>query len=389
MGLRHWLMLAAVAAVAWVGQAMPAAAQLAAKPAVVKPLPQWAEIAQRCAESARKPVSERASRIAETAKDEFYYFGGHRIDGNGRLFSFGVIESEQEENEENIETYRLGHLGWWQVLRYWRVLAEAKVPIDAAREHLRLRGFPEAATAPEDKDIAKPSRLGIARALEAIDKLPESLKLSRTEKDIIKQALIRAAINDVAWSAAFVSAVMRQAGLADKEFEFSEAHNIYVGQAFQVALGEAAGLQAQGFYRACPTASTRPRPGDLVCYHRHNRQHGAKSAIEVRNMVLEDAIKKPVEDRIHKSHCDVVVHIDAKAARVYVVGGNIQQAVTVKKLVLDRRRGTLVEAQPDNCRLDGRWTFPPPTPGKAVAPHLSSGCSLNAKPWFVLLQARG
>jgi hypothetical protein len=219
--------------------------------------------------------------------------------------------------------------------------------------------------------------------------LPVSIELDRTEKDIIRQALIRAAINDVAWSAAFVSAVLRQAGLTDKEFEFSEAHNIYIGQAFQVALGEAAGERPEGFYRACPTSTTRPRPGDLVCYHRHTRQHGSKPAAEIRNMVLEDAVAKPAVDRIHKSHCDVVVHVDTKAARVYVVGGNVQQAVTVKKLVLDRRRGTLVEAQPDNCRLDGRWTFPPPTPGKAVAPQLSSDCSLNRKPWFVLLQARG
>jgi hypothetical protein len=367
----------------------PALAQRPAKQQAVTPLPQWAAIARQCTAMARKPPSETAVRIAETAKDEFYYFGGHRIDGNGRLFSFGVVESEQEENDENIETYRLGHLGWWHVLRYWRLLAEAKLPVDAAREHLRLRGIPGAAAAPDDKDVDKPSRLGIARALEAIDKIPQSLMLSAAEKDIIRQALIRAAINDVAWSAAFISAVMRQAGLSDKEFEFSEAHNIYIGQALQVALGETSGAQPAGFFRACPPANARPRPGDLVCYHRHTRQHGSKPAAEIRNMMLEDAIANPAVDRIHKSHCDVVVHVDAKAARVYVVGGNVQQAVTVKKLVLDRRHGTLVETQPDNCRLDGRWTLPPPTPGKAVAPQLSSECSLNRKPWFVLLQARG
>ena len=380
------------AAIVVAGLAAPHASALAQRPAkqqAVTPLPQWAEIARQCTATARKPPPEKALRIAETAKDEFYYFGGHRIDGNGRLFSFGVVESEQEENDENIERYRLGHLGWWHVLRYWRLLAEAKLPIDAAREHLRLRGIPGAAAAPDDKDIDKPSRLGIARALEAIEKVPQSLTLSAAEKDIIKQALIRAAINDVAWSAAFVSAVMRQAGLTDKEFEFSEAHNIYIDQALQVALGETTGAQPAGFYRACPPASARPRPGDLVCYHRHTRQHGSKPAAEIRNMMLDDAIAKPAVDRIHKSHCDVVVHVDAKAARVYVVGGNVQQAVTVKKLVLDRRRGTLVEAQPDNCRHDGRWTFPPPTPGKAVAPQLTSECSLNRKPWFIVLQARG
>jgi hypothetical protein len=381
--------LAAIVVATLVAPASSALAQRPAKQQAVTPLPEWATISRQCTTTARKPPSEKALRIAEIAKDEFYYFGGHRIDGNGRLFSFGVVESEQEENEENIETYRLGHLGWWHVLRYWRLLAEAKLPVDAAREHLRLRGIPGAAAAPDDKDIDKPSRLGIARALEAIDRIPQSLTLSAAEKDIIKQALIRAAINDVAWSAAFISAVMRQAGLTDKEFEFSEAHNIYIDQALQVVLGEAAGAQPAGFYRACPPGSTRPRPGDLVCYHRHTRQYASRQPVEIRNMMLADSIAKPAVDRIHKSHCDVVVHVDAKAARVYVVGGNVQQAVTVKKLVLDRRRGTLVEVQPGNCRLDGRWTFPPPTAGKPVAPQLSSECSLNRKPWFVLLQARG
>lgn len=385
---------AVIGATVWGATALAALAQAppGRTPALqkaAKPMPEWTPIARQCAATARKPPSEKSLRIADIARDEFYYFGGHRIDANGRLFSFGVIESEQEESEEKIETYRLGHLGWWHVLRYWRLLAEAKRPIDAAREHLRLRGFPDAAAEPDDKDIAKPVRLGIARALEAIDKLPASIMLNKAEKEIIKQALIRAAINDVAWSAAFVSAVLRQAGLGDKEFEFSEAHNIYIYKAFQIALGETTEAQPTGYYRACPPGSAPPRRGDLVCYHRHNKDHGGKRAAEIRDIVLRDVIDRPAVDTIHKSHCDIVAHVDRKAGRVYVVGGNVQQAVAVKKLVLDRRTGALAEIQPANCRVDGNWTFPPPAPGKAIAPHFSEECSLNRKPWFVLLQARG
>ena len=372
---------------------LPASGQTVARetataPPPAKSRPEWIPISKQCATTARAQPSAKALKIAETAKDEFYYFGGHRIDSNGRLFSFGVIESEQEESDENITTYRLGHLGWWHVLRYWRLLAEAKQPVDAARRFLRLRGFADASTQPDDMDIANPVRLGLEKALQAIDNINDSVKLSPLEKEIMKEALIRAAINDVAWSAAFISAVMRQSGMSETEFEFSEAHGTYIYKAFEISLAETAGTKTEGFYRACPLTSARPRLGDLVCYHRHNRQHGAKRAAEIRGMILDDLAGTAKSDSIYKSHCDVVAHVDMKAGRVYVVGGNVQQAVTVKKLALRRRDGTLAEIQPDGCKVDGRWTFPKADPAKPVAPHYSDECSLNRKHWFVLLQAR-
>ena len=106
-------------------------------------------------------------------------------------------------------------------------------------------------------------------------------------------------------------------------------------------------------------------------------------------MILDDLAVKPDKSSISKTHCDVVAHVDLKASRAYVVGGNVQQAVTVKKLVLRRRDGSLAEVQPDGCKIDGGWSFPKASPGKPVAPHYSEECSLNRKHWFVLLQARG
>ena len=39
------------------------------------------------------PLDELGRRIAQTAIGEFTRFGGHQIDSNGRLFSFGLTES--------------------------------------------------------------------------------------------------------------------------------------------------------------------------------------------------------------------------------------------------------------------------------------------------------
>ena len=267
----------------------------------------------------------------------------------------------------------------------WRA---AKPEIDAAGKQLRLRGFADASSRSEDGDIANPERMVLEKALQAIDAINETAQLSPIEKEILKEALIRAAINDVAWSAAFVSAVMRQAGMSNAEFEFSESHNTYIYKAFRASLAEASRTLAEGFYRACPLSSARPRLGDLVCYHRHQKQHGSKSAARIREMIVDDIATSAPTESIYKSHCDVVAHVDAKAGRVYVVGGNVQQAVSIKKLVLNKRGGTLAQIQPDGCRVDGPWTFPKADPGKPVAPHYSDECSLNRKHWFVLLQAR-
>ena len=387
--MRNMTFTLALALGCWISTPFAAHAQRAADAANVRPHPSWtAGIGTICNRTARTKPSPKARGIALTAKDEYYYFGGHRIDSSGRLFGFGVVESEQEESEENITTYRLGHLGWWQVLRYWRLLAQTSQPIDAARRYLRLRGFADATIQADDTDIPLPGKLALDRALLAIDNVDAGMKLSRIEKEILKEALIRAAINDVAWSAAFISAVMRQSGLADTEFDFSEAHGTYIYKAFSNSQADIAGAGIEGFYRACPLTTAAPRLGDLVCYHRHVKQFGSKSAAGIHDMILDDLSQTPIGNTIHKSHCDVVAHVDLKAAKVYVVGGNVQQAVTVKKLALRRRDGTLSEIQPDRCKADGAWTFPKATPGKPVAPHLSDECLLNRRNGFVLLQAR-
>src|SRR5690242_10632169 len=78
----------------------------------------WSSVQKVCDQTAAAKPNELATKIAQTALDEHYRFGGHQIDSNGRLFRFGLVESEQEEEASGGEA-QLGHLGWWQVLRYW------------------------------------------------------------------------------------------------------------------------------------------------------------------------------------------------------------------------------------------------------------------------------
>jgi hypothetical protein len=378
--------------------------QAAAQPSGSKPL--WRPVQKICDQTAATTPGELASKIAQTALDEHYRFGGHQIDSDGRLFRFGLVESEQEEDDGDDGEARLADLGWWQVLKYWRTLHGSN-PKVAAR--LRVWGYEEAsASRNDDKDSAPDKdRTPVHDEATVADLIQASVadlvKLGAQTKDrdtleVLKQAAFRAAIVDNPWSAAFISYVIKSAALDDvadpanvqrfakTRFQFSSAHRHYIFAAFKTSIADAAAGKASvkdgHLYRACPIHTTQPRIGDLICYHRE-KHLGNTGDGAVRDLILSEAQSGKAETSISRNHCDVVVHIDRPAKKMYVVGGNVQQSVTVKKL---RLRQDLKFAE--NKQRCGDWTLPPPSASVPVGPSLRDNCSLNEKKWFVLLQMR-
>ena len=88
---------------------------------------------------------------------------------------------------------------------------------------------------------------------------------------------------------------------------------------------------------------------------------------------------------VRRTHCEVVAHVDARARKMYTIGGNVNQAVTARKLNL-KRGLKFSAAQKGHCGGAGHWTLPQPA-GQRRA-RRASKCSLNDKKWFVLLQLR-
>jgi hypothetical protein len=89
---------------------------------------------------------------------------------------------------------------------------------------------------------------------------------------------------------------------------------------------------------------------------------------------------------VRRTHCDVVAHVDARARKVYTIGGNVNQAVTVRKQNL-RRGLRFSAAQKGHCGGAGAWTLPQPAGEPPRVPRATK-CSLNDRKWFVLLQVR-
>jgi hypothetical protein len=136
-----------------------------------------------------------------------------------------------------------------------------------------------------------------------------------------------------AWSAAFVSYVMRIAG-AGARFPYSASHSDYIDIAKQQALDHT----SQWLVTAERPESYAPQPGDLICL-------GRASARDLRYDDLPAGH--------FPGHCDIVVDTTVPS-QISVVGGNVDDAVTMKHVPVtqDGKLATL-----DGVVLDTRYPW--------------------------------
>jgi hypothetical protein len=353
--------------------------------------PFWKNVQAACDSTAAKPPGALGRRIAQTAIDEYALFDGHRIDANGRLFRFGLTEAEQEKENGGNRQASPAHQGWRQVMKYWRALYG-----DEAADMLEARGYRDASTSAQETQqetqqgtqqgtqVPALLRTTAARLLSAAEK-----ETDPAEREILREAAIRAAIIDTPWSAAFVSYVMRQSGVAANAFQFANAHRAFIYDAFAESVAEATHAPQETndrLYRACPVATTRPRAGDLICDQREPALAGASDGA-VRERIRAELAGSTGTRSVRRTHCEVVAFIDAPARKMYTIGGNVSQSVAARQMNL--RNGLKVSVpQKGNCGRAGRWTLPPPSAQLPGTQNLTDKCSLNDHKWFVLLQLR-
>ncbi len=129
-----------------------------------------------------------------------------------------------------------------------------------------------------------------------------------------------------AWSAAFISYVMRSAG-ARRRFTYSPLHADYINAA----------ARQEGALAAERPETYPPQQGDLICLGRGN----------ARALRFED-----LPGPRFLAHCDLVTA--ARPGLLDVVGGNVGASVTLKH-VPTTQAGTLATA--DGTVLDRRWPW--------------------------------
>ena len=116
-----------------------------------------------------------------------------------------------------------------------------------------------------------------------------------------------------AWSAAFISYIMRIDGAGDR-FPYSPTHSDYINAARQVSLGQVSGGQPGSAVSAEPPDAYAPQLGDLICLSR-----GKGRPLTFADLPTADAFP---------GHCDMVVGVTP--GQLSVVGGNVDDSVTMK-----------------------------------------------------------
>lgn len=136
-----------------------------------------------------------------------------------------------------------------------------------------------------------------------------------------------------AWSAAFISYVMRVSGAGDR-FPYAENHSRYINAAREASLGKRHDI----IVFAEDPALYAPQVGDLICYARG------------RTWMLR--FEDLPSDQQFSSHCDVVV--EGQPQLLSVIGGNVGDAVSMKHVPV-AEDGRLVGA--DGNILDTRYRW--------------------------------
>ena len=137
-----------------------------------------------------------------------------------------------------------------------------------------------------------------------------------------------------AWSAAFISYVMRMAG-AGQRFPYSGDHADYINAARRVSLGQTKAWLVS----AERVQDYAPKPGDLVCFGRGNAN----------GLRYEDL----PTTALFTSHCDIVVDTTIPG-RIAVIGGNVEDSVTMNYVPVTED-GKL--AAPAGVVLDTRYPW--------------------------------
>jgi hypothetical protein len=326
----------------------------------------WNSVQRICDTTAARPPSDLGRRIAQAAIDEYVLFGGHQIDANGELIRFGATAAGSEDEKSGLGAVGLDTTGWRRVMTYWRALYG-----DDIGAMLEVRAHRDAS----DLLRAPPGEL-----LAAIEGVSDP-----GLREILRQTILRAAVIDTPWSAAFISYVIRNAGVTANEFQFSNAHRTYIYEAVASSAAELSGKAGQRLYRACPLTATQPRAGDIICNHRE------PALADLGEDAVRDRIRAELSGgadarSVRRTHCEVVAFVDVPASKMYTIGGNVVQGVAARKLNLRQPDLKFSAAQTAHCGQPGHWTLRK-SPGPE-SPETRDKCSLDGYKWFVLLQMR-
>jgi len=113
---------------------------------------------------------------------------------------------------------------------------------------------------------------------------------------------------DEAWSAAYISFLMKESGAGD-DFKYSTSHSVYIVDSINNRK-----KNNKNPFKGFKPEEVKVQKGDLVCYGRQSGVNYDKTGR-------------------YKSHCDIVIDVDKGNAKT--LGGNISNSVSLTNVPLD------------------------------------------------------
>lgn len=305
----------------------------------------------------RYGVEATAAAIVRTACREHRLWWRPFIEADGRLASLGVTEAERARLSDEVTP------AWQRVAQYWR----------------------------ESGTLSTMAAGGTPGATSCM--YPGGSRVGDSD--------CRAFLVDNPWSAAFISWVMVRAPLY--RFGASPRHLDYIARAWRDPAGSP--------YLYADPFTAKAVPGDMLCFLRAGDEGVGPAGLRA---ALSGQGRMPT-----RSHCEIVVAANPGGDRtLYLIGGNVLNAVVMRKLPLDRSGrllagalgpATMAAALPDgndpapgNGRDPAAARPPPAGTGDATAtedsatpivaaacrPGHADACSFNRRDWAVLLKLK-
>lgn len=129
------------------------------------------------------------------------------------------------------------------------------------------------------------------------------------------------------WSAAFISWLACEAGLSTSQFARSGGHIDYVRAAVRARDGQ----DGSHLFLAYDLGEVTPAAGDLLCTARADSTFASIADVRSGN---SDS---------NALHCDLVVKTDLDRRRLFAIGGNVNQAVTLSIIATDAKGRPLTD----------------------------------------------
>jgi hypothetical protein len=144
-----------------------------------------------------------------------------------------------------------------------------------------------------------------------------------------------------AWSAAFISFIMRTSG-AGNAFFYHEGHIHYVVKAIRDAK---AGADAKFLGRDPKTQV--PKVGDLI-----NAGRGSANAVTFKTVLAKYGSKPVDQGNFLPSHSDIVIDVNMAKKKLTTIGGNVEVDTVGKKTWDLKSDGTLVKGPSLICVIE-------------------------------------